>query len=251
MPESLYIFLLILLGGTDALDQQPGEFNNQITSIAQDIIFLVSKRRKLTSKHICIGLTLHHATRSEKLVDLLHAAGHTVGMDTIRRIDSTRATDILVRYEENGFVYIPYELETYSPGRIVLASCDNIDVLEETADAKNTVHSTQTMLWQRGPAIKRRNVEMKIGRAKTVPRDSVEKFHKLDYAYQPAGERRKPVFHPSLEINIKTWFTESENQVDARLKNFAWRLVRMYMFLLKIINNSREFYSIRLSCSVT
>ena len=86
MPESSYIFFSILLGGADALDEQP-ELNNQITSIVQDIIFLVSKRRKLTPKHIGFGLTLHQATRSEKLVDLFHATGYTVEMDTIRRID--------------------------------------------------------------------------------------------------------------------------------------------------------------------
>ena len=134
----------------------------------------------------------------------------------------------MARYEENGFVYIRYEFETYSPGRIVLASCENIDVLEETIDGKNTFHSTQMMLWQRGPARKRCNIDMKIGRAKTVPRVSLEKFHKLDYACHPVGGCPNPVFHPSLEIKVKTWFTESEDQVDARLKNLAWTLVQMH-----------------------
>ena len=34
-------------------------------------------------------------------------------------------------------------------GRVVLTSCDNIDVLEETIDGKNTFPCTQMMLWQR------------------------------------------------------------------------------------------------------
>ena len=188
IPDSLYLFLQILLGGTDALEQSSDKMHKQSCNIAQDIVYSVSKGSKLTPKHIGLGLTLHQATRSEKLVDLFHAAGHTIGMDTIRRIDTSIATDILTRYEENRYVYVPYELVPYSPGRITLASCDNIDVLEETIDGKNTFHCTQMMLWQRGPARTRPDVEVKVSRAKTVTRGCLEQYHKLDYAYLPAGE---------------------------------------------------------------
>lgn len=127
------------------------KLHNNICNIAQNIIYLASGKKKLTPKHIGLGLTLHQATRSEKLVDMFHAAGHIVGMDTIRRIDTTIATNILDGYEKNGNVYIPYELAPYAPGRVILASCDNIDVLEATIDGQNTFHCTQIMLWQRGP----------------------------------------------------------------------------------------------------
>ena len=72
----------------------------------------------LTPKQIGLGLTLHQATRSEKPVEMFHAAGHTIGMDTIRRIDTNIAFDILDRYEKNDNVYIPYEIAPYSPGRM-------------------------------------------------------------------------------------------------------------------------------------
>ena len=83
-------------------------------------------------------------------------------MDTIRRIDTTIAADILGRSEKNGNVYIPYEIAPYSPGRVILASFDNIDVLEETIDGKNTFHCTQMMLGQRGRRMK--------GQMKTIRR---------------------------------------------------------------------------------
>ena len=118
----------------------------------------------MTPKHIGLGLTLHQATRSEKLVGLFHAAGNTIGIDTIRRVDTSIATDILNRYEENDNVYIPYEIAPYTPGRVVLASCDNIDVLEETIDGKNTFHCTQMMLWQRGPVRERPVTRRAIGK---------------------------------------------------------------------------------------
>ena len=219
IPESLYLFRSVLFGGTDVLEQQSCKLDNQISSIAQDIFFLVSKKKKLTPKHIGLGLRLHQATRSEKLVDLFHAAGHTIGMDTIRRIDTTIASDILARYEQNGHVYTPCELVPYSPNRTVLASCDNIDVLEET-DGKNTFHCTQMMLWQRGPAKNRCDTDKKINRAKTLTRDSLMKFHQLDHVRLPVGERPQPVgsFNPDLEID--TWFKESSDQVEGKIEEY-------------------------------
>ena len=86
-----------------------------------------------------LDLALHQATRSEKMVNIFHAAGHTVGIDTLRRI------------EQNGYIYIPNGISPYSPGRIILSSFDNIDVLEETTDGENTLNAPQCVLWQRGP----------------------------------------------------------------------------------------------------
>ena len=182
----------------------------------------------MTPKHIGLGLTLHQATRSEKLVDLFHAAGHTIGMDTIRRIDTTIASDIIDRFNKNGHIYIPNELVPYSPSRIVLASCDNIDVLEETIDGKNTFHCTQMMLWQRGPANIRSDIDIKhINRAKTITRDSLDQFHKLDHASMPVGERPKPVSNLPPDLEIEKWFNESNNQVESKMKNMAWIIARM------------------------
>ena len=148
---SLYLFISILLGWTNVLDNDQtiiDKLHNNICSTAQDIIYLASGKKKLKRKHIGLGLTLHQATRSQKLVEIFHAAGHKIGIDTSRRIDTTIEYDILDRYEKNDNVYIPHEITPYSQGRIILAPCDNIDVLEETIDGKNTFHCTQMMLWQ-------------------------------------------------------------------------------------------------------
>ena len=51
-----------------------------------DIIFLSSRGHKVTPKDIGIGLTVHQATRSKQLVQLLHAAGNSVNYDTVLRM---------------------------------------------------------------------------------------------------------------------------------------------------------------------
>jgi len=115
IPDSLYLFLSVLFGGTDVLDtDDQGEIESsasstkqRILNIAQDIVFALSKGKKLTPKHVGLGMTLHQATRSEKLVDLFHAAGGTIGVDTVRRMDTSIASDILGKFEENNNTYIP------------------------------------------------------------------------------------------------------------------------------------------------
>ena len=229
IPDSLSLFLQILLGGTNVLEELPCKNNihKSANNIAQDIIYAVSKGSKLTPKHVGLGLTLHQATRSEKLVGLFHAAGHTIGIDTIRRFDTSIATDILNRYEENDNVYIPYEIAPYTTGRVVLASCDNIDVLEETIDGKNTFHCTQMMLWQRGPVRERPVTGGAIGRARTVTPGCLEQFHKLDRAYMPVGERPNPVFDEHTDFDCDEWFATNEEKNESDLKNLTWILTRM------------------------
>ena len=131
------------------------------------------------------------------------------------------------RYEENDNVYIPYEIAPYTPGRVVLASCDNIDVLEETIDGKNTFHCTQMMLWQRGPVREISVTRGAIGRARTVTPECLEQFHKLDHAYMPLGERPNPVFDEHTDFDCEKWFATNEEKKESDLKNLTWILTRM------------------------
>ena len=181
----------------------------------------------MTPKHVGLGLTLHQATRSESLVQLFHDAGHIIGIDTIRRIDTSMANNILKRYEQNGYVYIPDGIVPYVPGRLILASCDNIDVLEETIDGRNTFHCTQMMLWQRGPEPQRPNEDRIIDRPRALNRETIAELHKLDHAHLLQGTRPSPVFHHENKIAVDEWFKESDERAKAKCKNDAWVLCQM------------------------
>lgn len=59
---------------------------NRVLSITQDLVYSVSRDRRSTPKHIGVGSSLHQVTRSEKLVEMFHNAGHTISyLDTNRR----------------------------------------------------------------------------------------------------------------------------------------------------------------------
>ena len=83
-------------------------------------VYGVSNRRKLTPKHVGLGLALHQSTRLQALVELFYAANHTIGIDTVRRIDPTIAQNILDRFVNNAYVYIP---ETIVNDKMLNCSC--------------------------------------------------------------------------------------------------------------------------------
>src|ERR1043165_8456198 len=101
IPDSVYMFLRLLLGGQSLFEADPDEQNVQdkeelnkrlrVLSIAQDLVYSVSGGKKLTPKHVGLGSTLHQATRSKQLVNLFHSAGHTVSYRDILKIDTALA----------------------------------------------------------------------------------------------------------------------------------------------------------------
>lgn len=231
IPNSLYLFLRLLFGGIDMVHESIDDDDiakQAVCSIAQDIVYAVSNKRKLTPKHIGLGLALHQATRSEALVDLFHAANHTIGIDTVRRIDTTIAQNILERFAQNGNVYVP---DNIVKERMIHCSCDNIDVLEATLDGKNTFHCTQMMVWQRGPPRKQGEDDQEskhIVRERNIKANALQEFQKLDHAALPSGQRPSHSFHGDNKIVTEMFNSESDQRLIARAKDFAWVVSRIY-----------------------
>ena len=67
--------------------------------------------RNQTPKHIGLGIAVHQATHSKELVELLHSAGHTISYESIRRVDTSIANNVLARFENKGVV-IPSNFNT-------------------------------------------------------------------------------------------------------------------------------------------
>ena len=151
------------------------------------------------------------------MVNIFHAAGHTVGIDTLCRIDSSIANDILRRYEQKGYIFIPNGISPYAPGRIILSSFDNIDVLEETTDGKNTFHAPKCVLWQRGPRSPPEETTVKTGRNIIPDQKLLEKFHTIDSAPVYTGARPNPIITSRVEPEI--WDMGNGCQAISNLSN--------------------------------
>ena len=180
----------------------------------------------MTPKHVGLGRALHQATRSESLVELFHAANHTIGIDTVRRIDTTIAQNIIDRFSKNGYVYIP---ENIVNDRMLHCSCDRCARSNYRRKEKNC---TQMMVWQRGPVPQQYQDDSerkKVLRPRAIKRNVLQEFQRLDHVHLPSGKRPPPSFGDDNTIEIE-WFGSScyEERQRARAKVMARMVSRIH-----------------------
>ena len=231
IPPSLHAFLSILLGGmnmdqTKTSRKDNNNLERSVLNIAQDTVYAASKGRKLTPKHIGLGVSIHQLTRSENLVNMVNKAGHCVGYDTVRRIDTIIANEVLDNFESGAGVFIPEGIKhTDDGGEIVLSSFDNIDTIEETLDGNGTSHYTQMAVWQQqnGKVFDRDATTRKIGRAKTIDPMRSSKLHQLDGSDFRSNGKPMPGFG---DINSTFLETEKDDMINRRT-DLTWVLSRM------------------------
>ena len=198
VPDSLYLFLRMLFTGENELGETSANasIHNRVLSISQYIIFAVTNGRKLTPKHVGLGLTVHQATRSKSLVDLLYSAGHSISYDMVRRVDTTLANRSLEVLKSNDNIQIPTRIEHDS---FVQFAADNIDLIEETLDGKGTFHATQMIAIQRSTNTQLQDDdELPIGKAKSL--SVPDELHKLKVA-PVSAVRPAPLFSNDVSLS--------------------------------------------------
>lgn len=146
VPPNLFLLLSVIVGSNEN-----DESRDKIFSLAQDIIYVASGGKTLTPKHVGLGSTIHHATRSKSLVQLLHAAGHCASYETVEKTVTSIAKDEIGRWEANGGVVIPPNLEL---GHFTQFAGDNINITVETLDGKGMFNATQYVAFQYGTSDK-------------------------------------------------------------------------------------------------
>ena len=110
IPDTLYMFLNLLLGGQRLLEDELYDDKNEarrrirIISISQDIMYTANGDRFLTPKHIRMANTIHQATRSKELVNMFHKAGHVMSYRDIIKLDTALAKKTLETMNDDGAV---------------------------------------------------------------------------------------------------------------------------------------------------
>lgn len=220
VPQSLYTFICLLLSGEQDENEENKTTKRSALSISQDIVYAVSKGKKLTPKHIGIGMALHQATRSKALVELVHHAGHCISYDQVRRLNTTLAQESLDRRSANDNVPVPSNL---TAGKFFQFAADNIDLIEETLDGMGTFHATQMVTFQRGKSQQQRHQPLKLGRNKStkIPPG----FHQLTHPPERPF-RVEPKFAGKVD---ETWYTpDPKIAEDSSLKDISWVLSRIH-----------------------
>ena len=228
VPDTLYMLIRMLCAGeVDTTDDGNEELNidlkRKILSICQDIVFLVSRGRKYTPKHVGIGVTVHQATRSKELVQLLHAAGHSISYETVLQLDNAIANDTLQRYNTNGNMIVPRNFTETSRSTYTRYAIDNIDINEETLSGMGTFHATQSAAFRRMNEEERKghlNINLTGSRILNAPSD----LHQLE-PVNIVNEKPEPVFPI---VTKESWYKPDRRLIDdAFKKDLAWILTRM------------------------
>ena len=140
VPSLLLSFLRQLLDVGAGGDGDGGGAERCALSIAQDIVYCTSRGRRWTPKHVGLANTIHQETRSKRLVDMLHNAGHCLSYKQLLTVTTGLAEAVLSSADESTGAVVPPNLV---PGKFVHFAVDNIDILDESLDGKNTFHATQ------------------------------------------------------------------------------------------------------------
>ena len=227
VPESLFMLISLLCTGHQEEEKESDiDMKPRILSICQDILFLASRGRKLTPKHVGLGLTVHQATRSKELVQLLYNSGHSISYETVLRMDNTLANDVLERYKENGNVFVPRNFAE-SSNRISYTryAVDNIDINEETLSGMGTFHATQVAALRRKvegePAV---DIQVTPKSERRLDVHVPSELHELS---ELCLENKKP--EPKMEGTVtEEWYDPDINKInESYKKELAWILSRL------------------------
>ena len=93
IPEGLDMMLRMLLTGElqegDADGGKGDRVSARALSIGQDVVAAVSTNRIIPPSHVGLALTLHQKTRSKKLIQLFHDAGHCMSYERVQQVNIT------------------------------------------------------------------------------------------------------------------------------------------------------------------
>ena len=160
VPNKLvHFFSWFIRGASDIKDEKKKILVEKITqSLDQNAIYACLTPRQVLNKtseafynthelpqQLAVGLAVHQATRSEKLLQLLHGLGLSVDHTRILKIETRIAMEEIRRMEMNGGAYLPPDI---SLGRFVFFAVDNVDFSEDTPDGKRTLHGTAMTIYQ-------------------------------------------------------------------------------------------------------
>lgn len=155
LPSSLKFLISLILNGPSLTDQNRCETQACLT-VGQAIVYNTKKRapssNDVRTRHsrnrepplpIYIGLNIHQATRSRKLIQQFFQLGISISYDRVLEIEDDIASGVIAQFEEG--VVAPICLRK---GLFTVGALDNIDHNPSSTTAMNAFHGTGISLFQ-------------------------------------------------------------------------------------------------------
>ena len=231
IPDSVYMFLKVLFGGENIFstnedggsyeDDETDIYEHRILSVGQDLVYIASRGKMWTPKHVGLASTLYQATRSKILIEMFRKAGHTVSYKNVLQIDTALAEATVKSVDLNTGAVIPDNLVS---GSFVHFSTDNIDILDASLDGKDTFHATQVAAWQRVPPSGKETLDnLKPSTKKLAVPDIISSI----LLPEKPVKLPEPKFERGVELD---WFISNappaQHKIHARAKDMTFLLER-------------------------
>ena len=228
VPESVYMFLTLLLGGQELLEgfdqEEPAAVTRKrnVLNIGQDLLYAVTMSKNIPPKQYSMGLTLHQATRDDILVKMFHSALQCMTYDEVLAADTAMAERNIAHIDPVTGAIVP---KKFIPGRPVTQGVDNIDILKESTDANHPgFHGIQHVGYQLGPNHKDDGLDEQIFSKHTIEVPKV--LGKVEEVSVPIVKDPPP-----SNVTLDTFDTTSTEHLEhvPRAKDMAFVLVRTQM----------------------
>ncbi len=140
IPDDMYTFMFWLLTSDatvtlDSVNRDDIKVSNiqlhrQILSVCQDIIYIGSRGKCRTPKHVGLGIALHQLTQSRDAVTVVNKHGHGISYNEVDKIDLSWAVNQMT---PDGYA-APTNMV---PGIPIRAAGDNFNRATETLDGQH------------------------------------------------------------------------------------------------------------------
>ncbi|CAG2186230.1 unnamed protein product [Mytilus edulis] len=237
IPDLLYNFLALVLtdDSTHAsispskLDISSEVLHRRIMSLAQDLIYSVSKGYTKTPKHVALAIYLKTQTGSSEIVKIINRFGHSVSYDQVEEIETAIAEKMIMNTEDD--IFIPSIIRK---GVFSSFCWDNNDLCEETLSGQGTTHCTNGIVIQTRPDWCENEDEAN----QTPLQRSKNRSLKIVTEEQPVHIYSKTRVGPKTNFSKQTHNSFQSLSLVSRKKDFCFLLCRMSLldnlFLLDI-----------------
>ena len=150
IPPLLNSFLKTLFHGKANVKEESHRMSRRKNSIAQDIVYCVSKGRSRTPNSVLIPCVVKPLCNNLEVIKMINTFGHGINYNLIREIETEHEL-MAINQQVDKRVVIPDEGNLkQEDNKIALMVADNIDNLESTITGLGTSHRVKSTLLTKG-----------------------------------------------------------------------------------------------------
>ena len=236
-PEVLTQFFRILVSPKNHHHVTSDTINRHVDSLAQDIIFSITKGTFLTLKHTCLGLGLHSMTGMKIPIVILSHLGHSISYDRVMEIETAQA-EVSQQFDTQSQC-LPIQPKNQCSVVPTVFWFDNYDAFVDNNTGADSIHNTPGIAFQEETldSVRRSTVSIPKSRKRSLDDESDSPSQKIP--------KIKPKTNPPLLSNASQNPKTNKNQLLSLWKTLRYnfrgdqRFSRYTGFVIQVSKTSQ------------